>query len=43
MEDEIAKIKKKLEKEFDDLVDVDLNSDIPISEKKVKDKKIREI
>ena len=43
MEDEIDKIKKKLKKDFDDLVDVDLNSDIPVSERKVKDKKIREI
>ncbi len=41
MEDEIDKIKKKLKKDFDDLVDLD--SDIPVSEKKVKDKKIREI
>ena len=43
MEDEIEKIKKKLKKEFDDLVDVNPDSDIPVSEKKVKDKKIREI
>ena len=43
MEDEIEKIKRKLRKDFDDLIDVNEDSDIPISEKRVKDKKIREI
>ena len=43
MEDEIEKIKKKLRKDFDDLAERHENSDIPVSEKRVKDKKIREI
>ena len=43
MEDEIDKLRKKIKKDFSDNVDVDLDSDIPVSEKKVKDKKIREI
>ena len=30
-------IKKKLKKKFDELADVDFNSDIPVSEKKVKE------
>ena len=41
MKDEIEKIKKKLKKDFDELVDTD--SDIPVHEKRAKDKKIREI
>jgi hypothetical protein len=41
--DELEKIKKRLKKDFDDLADVDEDSDIPVSERKVKDKKIREI
>ena len=40
---DIDKIRKKLKKDFDDMLDVDEDSDIPISERKVKDKKIREI
>jgi hypothetical protein len=43
MEDEIENIKRKLRKDFNELVEVDENSDIPVSERKVKDKKIREI
>ena len=42
MED-IEKIKKKLKKDFDDIADVHPDSDIPISEKKTKDTKRREI
>lgn len=41
MDNELDKIKKKLHKEFDDLLDVDPDSDLPVTEKKVKDKKIR--
>jgi hypothetical protein len=40
MEDDIEKVKKKLKKDFDELVD---DSDIPVHEKRAKDKKIREI
>ena len=40
--EEIENIRKKLKKDFDN-VDVDEDSDIPVSERKVKDKKIREI
>lgn len=43
MQDEIEKIKKKLRKDFEENVEINEDSDIPISEKKVKDKKIREI
>ena len=35
-------IRKKLRKEFEELLDEDEDSDIPVSERKVKDKKIRE-
>ena len=38
---EIDKIRKKLHKEFDEIADFDLDSDIPVTEKRVKDKKIR--
>jgi hypothetical protein len=41
--DELEKIKKRLKKDFDELIEVDEDSDIPVSEKKVKDEKIREI
>lgn len=43
MDNELDKIKKKLKKDFGEMIDVDPDSDIPVSEKKVKDKKIREI
>lgn len=43
MEDDIGKLRKKLKKDFDNLFDSEEDSDIPISEKRVKDKKIREI
>ena len=43
MEDDIERIKKKLRKDFDELAERDEDSDIPISEKRVKDKKIRMI
>ena len=42
-DNEIDKIRKKLKKEFDDAVDIDEDSDIPISEREVKDKKIKQI
>jgi hypothetical protein len=41
--DDIEKIKRRLRKEFDDLIESDEDSDIPISERKVKEKKIKEI
>lgn len=40
MDEDIENIKKKLKKKFDDLMD---DSDIPVSEKKVKDTKRRDI
>lgn len=43
MQDEIEKIKKRLKKDFEESVEINNDSDIPVSEKKVKDKKIREI
>ena len=43
MEDELEKIKKKLKKEFDENIDVNPDYDIPVSEKKTKEKKIKRI
>jgi len=43
MDDELEKIKKKIKKDFGDIIEVNPDSDIPISEKKVKDKKFRDI
>ena len=42
MED-LDSIKKKLRKTFEDVADVDPDSDIPVTEKKVKDTKKRTI
>ena len=42
MEDEIDKIKKKIKKDFDNF-EVDEDSDIPVHEKRAKDKKFRNI
>lgn len=41
--DEIDKLRKKIRKDAEDLYEVDDNSDIPIHEKFVKEKKIRKI
>ena len=41
--DEIDKLRKKIRKEAEEMFEADENSDIPISEKKVKDKKIRTV
>jgi hypothetical protein len=38
---EKEKLRKKIEKEYEDIIDVDENSDIPISEKKTKEKHIK--
>lgn len=43
MEEEIDKLRKKIKKDFGDVGEFHEDSDIPVSEKKVKDKKIREI
>ena len=41
--DEIERIKKKLKKEFLENVEVNENSDIPVTEKKVKEKKYKNV
>lgn len=41
--DKKDKLKKKLEEETEDLYEVHENSDIPITEKRVKEKKIKKI
>lgn len=41
--DELKKIKKKLKKEFDDIFEVDEDSDLPVHEKFVKEKKIKKV
>jgi hypothetical protein len=43
MKDELEKIKKKLKKEFDENIEVNPESDIPVSERKTKEKKIKKI
>jgi hypothetical protein len=43
MKQDIEKIKKKLKKDFDEMLEEDEDSDIPVSEKKVKDTGFREI
>lgn len=43
MENELKKLKKKLKEELDEEPEIDLDSDVPIHEKRVKEKKIREI
>jgi hypothetical protein len=39
MQDEIEKLKRKIRKEVSENIDIQENSDIPVSEKKVRDKK----
>lgn len=41
--DNLKKLRKKLQEEIEDSLDVNEDSDIPVSLKKVKDKKFREI
>jgi len=42
MEEEIEKIRKKLRREAEESFEID-DSDIPVHEKRVKDKKIRQV
>lgn len=39
----LDKIRKKIKEEVEDLYEVDEDSDIPISEKKVKEKEIKKL
>jgi len=39
--DELEKIKKKIKKDFEETVEIDENSDLPIHEKFTKEKKIK--
>jgi len=41
--DELEKIKKKLKKDFEENMEVNENSDIPLSEKKVKYRKFKDV
>jgi hypothetical protein len=41
--EEIDKLRKKIKKEVEDIIEVDEDSDIPIREKQVKEKKFKEI
>ena len=41
--EEMNKIRKKLEKEFDSAIEVNPESDIPVSERRTKDRKVRDI
>lgn len=41
--DEIDKIRKKIKKESEDLFDIDEDSDIPVHEQFVREKKIKKI
>lgn len=41
--DELKKIKKKLKKEFDEIFEVDEDSDLPVHEKFTKEKKIKKV
>jgi hypothetical protein len=43
MDDEIDQLRKKIKREFDDNIGTDEDSDIPISERKVKYKKVKMI
>ena len=41
MEDEINQLRKKIKKQAEELFEVDENSDIPVHERYVKEKKIK--